>query len=281
MNTKLYGICWKEEHFSAIGARYDAWDNLTNQNPELREFPIFEQAFNSSLTKNLDYWGMISAKFDAKAGIKGEAFLDWVKTENSKSNPSDVYFLNPVPIVEALFPGTIQHGEICHSGLLGILQRNLTEAKNINLATLYMDCNTFAMCNYFVGNRKFWSKYVAFVNIFLDHVKSNPADYDLVYNTGANYGPNKSLPFYSFVVERLFSIFLNLYANEISFSHYQYTRDALLVKTGLSANIVDELRCLSDIKQVAISGRYTAMMEHWSFLRNRMAQANQYLFLME
>ena len=60
MTTKLYQICYLPEHFSAVGARFDYWDNSVNLQPELREYPIFERAFNSKLTKDLDYWGLVS-----------------------------------------------------------------------------------------------------------------------------------------------------------------------------------------------------------------------------
>jgi hypothetical protein len=282
MNTKLYSICYLPEHFSAIGARFEPWDNLINKQPELCEFPIFDRAYNSELTKDLDYWGLMSPKFEKKSNITGGQFLDWVLASQI-SNPKDVYFINPVPIVEAIFPGTIQHGNNCHPGLLSLLQRNIAQAASIDLASLYMDCNTFAMCNYFVGNRKFWSRYTAFVNSFLASVNNNPEDVELMYRKSANYGPNKSLPYYTFAVERLFSIFLNIESRTggVTFAHYPYTREALLIKTGLPEQIVDELRALSDIKQMAISAGYPAMMQHWAFFRNRLAQQNQYLFLME
>lgn len=282
MNTKLYRICYREDQFSLPKtARYTDWNNLENLTPTLFEYPIFQQAYNSPLTKNLDYWGLVSPKFDSKAGITGEQFLEWIDRENSNHTPYDVYFLNPVPIVEAIFPGTIQHGENCHPGLLGLLQRNLSWSTKIDLSQLYMDCNTFSMCNYFVGNRNFWTKYIHFVNRFLSSVESNPADNNMMYLNSAGYGPNKTLPFYTFVVERLFSIFLNLHRNEIKFGHYPYSRDALLTKTQLPPVIVDELMALTDIKQMALSAGHFGMMQHWVFLRNKLTEANQYLFHME
>jgi len=283
MNTKLYQICYLPEHFSAVGARFDFWDNTVNVKPELREYPIFERAYTSKLTKGLDYWGLVSPKFEKKANITGGQFLDWVETVQ-KTHPCDVYFVNPVPIVESIFPGTIQHGENCHPGLLGLLQRNISEAAGIDLASMYMDCNTFSMCNYFIGNRKFWDSYINFVQKFLDSVSKNPEDDELMYRKSANYGPNKTLPYYTFAVERLFSIFLNLERRKqggITATHYTYSREALLTKTGLPESIISTLIALTDIKQMAVSAGYPGMMQHWAFFRNQLCQQNQYLFLME
>lgn len=278
MNTKLYKICYEPSQFSSIGLGFDPWDNSINAAPDLREFPVFEIAYKSALTKDLDYWGLLSPKFEKKSGITGEQFLNWIDAMN-KTNPCDVYFINPVPIVEAIFPGTIQHGNNCHPGLLDLLQRNITGAKNIDLSVLYMDANTFSMCNYFVGNRKFWDKYIDFVKRFLWQLNTN--DYNMVYNVGANYGPNKTLPYYTFAVERLFSIFLHLHGSEIKVANYRYDRAALLLKTGLPEIIIDELIALSDIKNIALSGRQPHMLQHWAFFRNRLCQQNPYLFHIE
>jgi hypothetical protein len=283
MKTKLYKICYEQSQLSSLGAGFDLWDNLSNDQPQLREYPIFECAYNSNLTKNLDYFGLVSPKFEKKSNITGGQFLDWVKA-SQQTNLCDVYFINPVPIVEAIFPGTIQHGENCHPGLLSLLQRNITEASKIDLGSLYMDCNTFSLCNFFVGNHKFWGKYIKFVNNFLESVNNNPKDIEMLYQKSANYGPNKVLPYYTFAVERLFSIFLSLERGRkdgITATHYAYTRAELITKTTLPEPIIDELRCLSDIKQIAVSAGYPNMMQHWAFLRNKLAQQNQYLFLME
>ena len=58
MKTKLYKICYEQSQLSSLGAGFDLWDNLSNDQPQLREYPIFECAYNSNLTKNLDYFGL-------------------------------------------------------------------------------------------------------------------------------------------------------------------------------------------------------------------------------
>lgn len=276
--TKLYTICYKDEHLNSTTEGSDAWDNLENPQPELCEFPVFKRAYSKIMDTDLDYWGFVSPKFAKKTNITGKTFLDWIAQDEGKAN---VYFINPVPIVESLFYSTVHHGENCHPGMLGLLQRNLSWITENKLETMYMDCNTFVLCNYFVGDRLFWSKYLQFVDEFIDSVNKNPADMKLMYESGANYGPDKSLPFYTFVIERLFSIFLKIYQSEIKVKHYPYSREQLIAKTGLSEIIVDELQALTDIKQMAVSAGYTGMMQHWTFFRNRLAQQNQYLFLME
>ena len=279
MNNKLFQICYKPEHFLTVGDQVESWNNTENLKPALREFPIFEQAYNSDITKDLDYFGLVSPKFEQKTNLSCQKFLDWV-TITQQTELCDVYFLNPVPIVESLFPGVVQHGETCHPGLQSILQRNISAVSHIDLSSLYSDCNTFSLCNYFIGNRKFWSAYIKFVNNFLRSVEANPNDAELIYVKSANYGPNKALPYYTFAVERLFTIFLHT-NKELTFTHYPYSRHDLIAKTGLAEPVIDELIILSDLKKIAISGDHINLLKHWAFFRNKMAQQNQYLFLME
>ncbi|VVC05043.1 Uncharacterised protein [uncultured archaeon] len=272
--VKLFTVCYTQEQFEKAE---NPWDNLKNVHPELREFPVFEEAYRSDKTKDLKYWGLLSPKFPSKAFMSVKAFQEWIE----KSPSRDVYFVNPVPIVEAIFPGVIQHGENCHSGMKDLLQRNIST--KVDFSTLYSDCNTFAMCNYFVGNRKFWDAYIKFVQEFSTSVEKNPQDKRMMYEESASYGPNKSLPYYTFAVERLFTIFLQLEAPRlgITFAHYTYSFDELVKKTSLPTEIIEELVALSDIKQIAISAKYYGMMRHWAFFRNRLAKQNPYLFLME
>ena len=69
MKTKLFSICYEPQHFLTVGNQVESWDNTENLRPELREFPIFESAFNSDITKDLDYWGLVSPKFEKKSNL--------------------------------------------------------------------------------------------------------------------------------------------------------------------------------------------------------------------
>jgi hypothetical protein len=112
-----------------------------------------------------------------------------------------------------------------------------------------------------------------FVNKFISEASNNPEDYKMMFETGANYGHNGALPYYTFVVERLFSLFLILNPN-ILVHQYTYTRQELIDKTKLPTPIIDELRALFYIKQRGLQYQDEKLMEHWIFLRNRFA--NQY-----
>lgn len=283
MNVKLYKICYKQEQIVHINPPFEVWDNLKNINPELCEFPIFNEIYNSIINDdNVDYFGAVSPKFEIKTGITGEKFLEWIN-ETLKTQKPNVLFINPTPINESLFPSTIIQGNNCHPYLMNFIQKILIRMNyNIQLEYVWMDTNSFSLCNYFVGDKKFWLNYLRFVNSFIGKVKNYPEDYKIMFETGASYGPNSLLPYYTFVIERLFSLFLLIYNNEIKSVHYEYTKEELMNKNKvLPEQIIDEIMMLSKLKSSGIKYNDSSLLNNWSFFRNKFAQANPYIFNVE
>lgn len=275
---KIFVICYLKEQFEKIKEPIIPWDNRANLKPNLFEYPIFKEAFSSDLTKDIDYYGLLSPKFESKSKISFDDFLNWIEVEHQK-NPSDIYFINPCPVNESLFVSTLQHGNNCHPGLLALIQRHLSEYPN--LENMIMDCNTFALCNYFVANKKFWKSYIDFVDKFLLSIENNEEDKNLMYNISANYGPNQKLPYFTFVVERLFSIFLYIHSSTFKSSHYIYSKDEIVKKTGLTDEMANEVLALSILKNVGTNTSYKQLLHVWAHFRNKVASQNSYLFLLE
>ena len=280
MTITLYTNCYTPELLSSMQPGFTPWDNTSNPEPILREFPVFLQVYEK-LQNNVDaprYWGVLSPKFEEKSGISGTEFYDWIK--NNPTN-ADVYFINPKTIAESLYPNVVYHGERWHTNLASLMQRyiNLFHP-NVDLSSLYMDTNSFAMCNYFVGNSIFWKEYLNFVNTFLHHVSQNELDRKMMFSVSANYNLDHSVPYYSFVVERLFSVFLRLHP-AIRAKSFSYTREQLNKKLQLPEPIIDELMALTAIKNAAISGKNPDLLPHWAWLRNRMTQQNPYILSLE
>jgi hypothetical protein len=252
------------------------YDNLKNENPKLCEFPIFNEGFKLAQKEQLDYWGFLSPKFSEKSGLTEQKFYDWITPGST-----NVYIVNPCPLNECLFPSVIVQGNNCHPGLTDLIQRVMNRMNiPINVDQILMDSTSFALCNYFVGDNIFWPVYLKFVNNFINEVKNNPNDSKLMFDTGAHYGPNGSLPYYTFVIERLLSIFLNI-SSGIKYQIYQYSKEELLNKTKLPEEIMDEIRALSAIKLAAISGKHFELLEHWILLRNNFAKRYPNIFNLE
>ena len=77
--------------------------------------------------------------------------------------------------------------------------------ENVSLMTRL----NFSMCNYFVGNRRFWDTYLSFFHECLAKLKSQPQNSSLsILDTPPNYQKNQSTSLSVIVIEGLFSSFL-------------------------------------------------------------------------
>lgn len=239
----------------------------TFPNAKLREYPTFKK-YPEYLATDDDFVAFLSPKFVSKCAISHDDFKEWV--ERNDNIGIDVFFINPTPINETLFLNTVQHGNNCHKGLEGLLQRHLPNCPNIN--NLLMDGSTFAMCNYFCGNRKFWDAYTSFADEYIKSVEKNPEDAKMLYETSASYGRDKSLPYYPFAIERLFSIFL-CFNRDISSASYKYSIEQLAKKTRLDDHILSKIITLREIKK--------EFPKDWIQLRNEIASKYPFLFTLE
>lgn len=275
MNIKLFQLCYKKEMLDNIQPGFEPWDNTINLNPELREYPIFKKVFND-VSNDLKYWGVVSNKFTEKTNITGFDFIKWIE-DQPFSEETNCYFINPCPIMECLFYNVVNHGEYWHKGIGNLMQRTLLEmGYNIDLYTMLTDSSKFSMCNYFVGDKYFWSNYLSFVEQFLKIIEKNSHYKELMYCQSAEYNRDKSLAFYPFVIERLFSVFLCLKAYSITAKNYEYSIDELMNKSKITEIQAKEIKALSAIKSAILTNGN--LKSHWEFLRNKFLMENKEIF---
>jgi hypothetical protein len=275
MNIKLFQLCYKKEMIDNVKDGFIPWDNTINLNPELREYPIFKKVYND-VNNDLKYWGVVSNKFTEKTNITGFDFIKWI--ENLPFNEdANCYFINPCPIMECLFYNVVNHGEYWHKGIGNLMQRTLTVmGYTSDLATMLTESNRFSMCNYFVGDKYFWSNYLSFVDEFLRVIDKNSHDKELMYCQSAEYNRDKTLAFYPFVIERLFSVFLCLKAYSMHVKNYEYSIEELIKKYNITEHQAREIKALSAIKSaIRTNGN---LKPHWEFLRNKFLIENKEIF---
>jgi hypothetical protein len=280
VKVKLFEICYRPEQIGNVQSPMIPWDNTINLSPELREYPVFKNGFEYARKNGLEMWGLVSNKFANKTGISGDRFVEWI-TDQTYQRSANLYFINPCPIIECLFPSVIAHGEYWHPGITNLVQRTLNEMGiKLDLANVLMDSDIFAMCNYFCGDRFFWERYLEFINQFLQAIDRNEADKELMFQASAGYNPDKSLAYYPFVIERLFSVFLYVYHDRIKSHAYQHTLDELITKTGLTKELCQEIQALSAMKKSAI-GKNSKLLKHWEFLRSNFLARHPEVFGLE
>jgi hypothetical protein len=192
------------------------------------EYEIFKYI---STNFNPDVWGLISWKFELKTAVNINDFIQFASEQFSGG--ADCVFINPMIANESIFANVWEQGQTI--GHVGIEQLAgfLHSAALIKESPL-MSTDTFCMCNYFIGNQKFWREYFKFVDsilLTLEKEVLNHTEVGSIFASSANYLKDSSRTMKPFLVERLFSCFLSGHTS-VSAVAFEYTPDNYSKKLG-------------------------------------------------
>ena len=274
-NIKVFQIYYKPELVVHLDPVFEPLDNTANPNPELREWDVWNREHEARMASDLDYWGYVSWKFKEKTGLTGEQVISFIL-----SNPGqDAYLLNPCIINEAVFANSWEQGDIHHPNISDIGNTFLKKAGygDVDVKSMLLDRNATVFANYIVGSRKFWEKFMEFSRKLFTEADKDPEFKHQVFGEGlSQYAHDKSLPNFTFLIERLIPTFLEL--EQLSSIGYKHTPDTAPMKYGA---VIDEIMVLSDLK-VAIN-RYNSdeLYDIWNYYRHRLLQANPQILGLE
>ncbi|MDX1698196.1 MAG: hypothetical protein R3308_07900 [Thiohalobacterales bacterium] len=203
---QAYMDAWQREH---IGADAVAFDASANNAPDTREYELFRQLHADPANRDSDEpWGLVSWKFDHKAPVSLSAFRDFCNS--AFAGGADCAFINPMIGNQALYANVWEQGIHCaHTGIEKVAGF-LDEQMDVRVTSV-SDANTFAFCNYFVANRRFWDEYFRFVEqalALLDTESARETEIGQIYSGSGNYERDETASMRIFVIERLFSSFL-------------------------------------------------------------------------
>lgn len=269
INIKIFQIYYKPELIVHCDKHFVPYDNTENPRPDLREWYVWDKEYEALAASELDYWGFVSWKFKEKTNLTGEQALSFIL-----SNPGqDVYLLNPCIINEACFANSWEQGDFYHPNISGIGNTFLKKIGygDVDVKSILLDRNATVFANYIVGSKKFWAKFMDFSRKLFTEAEKDPEFKQAVFGEGgSNYAHDKSLPNFTFLIERLIPTFLEL--ERISAIGYKHTHDTLPMKYQAHA---DDIMALSDLK-VAVN-RYSSdeLYDVWNFYRHKFLQQNQ------
>ena len=188
------------------------------------EIALFVRMYHSGQHLAAEYTGMVSPKFGEKTRISGADFLRFVER-----NPGyDVYFINPFPINAYYSFNVWEHGEICHAGLIAVAQDLFDRAGiQCDLASLGRNSHaTLLYCNYWLGNERFWDRFID-LNLRLLRAAESlpPRARERLFALDPEY-PDP-VPILPFVFERVFSTLL-LLDSSLKGCAYPLSRDYIL-----------------------------------------------------
>ncbi len=185
------------------------FDASANRAPGTREYELFKQLHADPANRDANEpWGLVSWKFEHKAPVAFRDFHAFCRSAFDAG--ADCAFINPMIGNEAVYANGWEQGIHCaHTGIEKIayfLEQNM----GIQVATV-CDTSTFAFCNYFVANRRFWDAYFAFIDralALLDAAAVAGTEVGQIYSGSGQYERDASAAMRIFIIERLFSAFL-------------------------------------------------------------------------
>jgi hypothetical protein len=259
LDIKIAQIYFKNKHIQFLDPDFVPFDN-SQRYSELLEFDVFDRIAISE-KYNLNYlWGAVSWRFGEKTGLKGRELLNYI----SQNNEVDIFYLNPYPVIEALYQSPWWQGEICHPNFIEIATPFLVAS---GFSSKYCDkvvsSEDFSMCNYFIGNKKFWNLYIPFVKKLLHNadlkmplsLNNRLHSFDSDRNRAHNFST-----YVPFIIERLFEIFKKTDGKDLIYHKIN------LPEAEKKLNI--ELKSLREMKDIAIITRSKSIFNLWKIRRS-------------
>jgi hypothetical protein len=118
---------------------------------------------------------------------------------------------------------------------------------------MLLDRNRTVFANYVVGNQQFWRDFMAFSRQLFSEADKDLEFKHQVFGPGlSNYAHDRSLPNFTFLIERLIPTFLDL--KDFKVCPYVYTNETLPEKYRAIAN---DIKYLSDLK--VLTNKYNVM----------------------
>jgi len=267
-NTKIFQIYYKPELIVHCDPAFEPMDNTDNPRPELREWDKWDREHEGVLAQDLDYWGYVSWKFKQKTNLEGKHALEFIQ-----ANPGyDVYLFNPCILNEACFINNWEQGDLHHPNISAIGNKFLNKIgyKDIDVTGMVLDRNTTVFANYVVGNRNFWERFMEFSRKLFTEAEKDPEFKEEVFGAGrSNYAHDKSLPNFTFLIERLIPTFIEL--EGFKSIGFKYTPDVLPMKYQ---PYIDDIMALSDLKVAINKYQSDDLYDIYNYYRHKFLSQN-------
>lgn len=268
LNMKIFQIYFKEELKQHCDPAFVPLSNVANPRPELREWDVWNREHANILAEDLDLWGFVSWKFKEKTNLTGQQFVDYIN-----ANPGyDVYFVNPCLINEAVFLNSWEQGDLHHPNISDIGNSFLTKLgyEDVAVKEMVLDRNVTMFANYVVGTKEFWNRFMEFSNKLFTEAEKDPEFKQQVFGAGmSNYAHDKTLPNFTFLIERLIPTFIDL--EGFRALPYQYTQSTLLDKYY---PYIGDLQALSNLKVLINEYESDEIYNIWNHYRHKFLKDN-------
>lgn len=207
------------------------------------------------------FWGLLSSKFEMKSVTSFPSFV--TEAQSARAEGADAYLYNPLIGHAAIYSNVWEHSLLGgHPGMEPIF---LHIQKLGHPIAPPQDKTAFMFCNYFCGNRKFWSGYFAFCERILESLENEArlgTAAGTAYAGAAHYSRDANANMRPFVIERL----LGLYVQEAAASGLKITAFVPTVadfEWKFGVRLGRMLHSLFAAKEAFLQSRDQALLTSW------------------
>lgn len=221
---KIYQCYYDDSQLGDLSPQFIPYNNSGDGYSDFREYVLWQRLHRKHPN---DYWGIVSWRWPEKTRLDAQEFVNWIE-----NNPGyDMYYFDP-SLETITHKNLWLQGDQWHPGMIDFCNR-LLKKLNVDktIDQIEYKAHHFACSSFFVGNSKFWNDYLSFVNevitysLFDQDMKRYLLDTASVYN-------GKAIPFFSFVIERLFSLYYYLNEDKCNFLKFPVNHNCYKNKFG-------------------------------------------------
>ena len=226
MNLSIYQCYYDDSQLGELSKEFIPYNNTGDENYMFREYILWKKLYH----KHIDgHWGIVSWRWPEKTRLDAQEFVSWIN-----NNPGyDMYYFDP-SLETIPYKNLWVQGDQWHPGMVNFCNR-LLQKMNIDkdIRDIEYKAKHFACSSFFIGNNKFWDNYLNFVNevITLSLFDNEMKNY--LFDTKQQYN-GVDIPFFCFVVERLFSLYYYLNEDKCNFLKFPVNHPCYENKHGFN-----------------------------------------------
>jgi hypothetical protein len=198
---KIFQIYFQKDQVHHLDQGFTPYFN-TSCDVALREWPVIRSGpmlMSDDLKKDPNaIWGFVSWKWKQKTLLSSKCILDCIKNKPDY----DVWFMEPQYSKPIYFNPWTQ-GDLCHKDISNLAQ-TVFQKMGWDMPKLRELQMPFCWYNFYAGNAHFWAKYFNMMDLFIETAKNDPELNRRVFEESAQYGLDATIPYFIFLVERLF-----------------------------------------------------------------------------
>jgi hypothetical protein len=228
MNYKLFGVCFKQEHFDNLDKNFTPFNNMENKFPRMREYPLLLRAYEENKDNpDIDAWGLFGPKFLKKWRLPSDTLVNAI--ENNPDN--DIWLFNHARIISSITLNVWEQTEYLNGmrTLAEYVFKKLEIPAEVLRTMTYSDITVY--CHYVVAKKSFWNEYIPFLKKIKYELDILPPNLKEILNRNANYHDDSNLNYFPFIIERMLTTFLvlnkkqfKIYADPYNFECYKFDK---------------------------------------------------------